>query len=124
MTLPGSGHPRIGRNIGCAPRLRAVNVLSASEAHRAAVCQFGLLDAFPVDKGAVAALQVEKRVCVLHGHQFGVTFGDGRVLDDEGIIERAADRDFRFVEDVCDALYTESRDRDEMRTGVEVFFRW
>src|SRR5687768_664611 len=35
--------------------LGAVNELSASEAHRAAVSQFCLFDAFAVDEGAVAA---------------------------------------------------------------------
>src|SRR5262245_26412505 len=89
--LPGSDHPRIWRNVGRALRLSAVNELSASEAHRAAVSQFSLFDAFAVDEGAVAALQVVKRVCVLRGHQFGVTFGDRRVLDDEGVVESAAD---------------------------------
>ena len=59
----------------------------------------------------------------IFGHHAGVTFGDRRVGDDEGVVERAANQDFRAVENVGNLLVTIRRDFDEMRAGVQIFIR-
>ena len=48
-------------------------------------------DALAIDEGAVMAVKVDDAVCAGHVAQFGVVAGDGRVGDDDVVVERPAD---------------------------------
>lgn len=92
--------------------------MGASKADFVSVFQLCFTDTFAVDECAVAAAQIIKRVFVRFGDDAGIGFGNGWVFDDEGVVERAPDQDFVFVENIGDALFAFGKDSDEVQAGV------
>ena len=93
------------------------------KAHFAAIFEHCSLDSAPIDEGPIYAPEIFERVIARLRNNTRVALRDRRVLDDELVVERSAYLDVSPVENIGYAPFTIRRDRDKVRSRIEIVSR-